>query len=64
MPQRHLVSAWIAGFLVAAPVVVLGTLFDWPAISFLGAVLLSGITFFSLLYRMEREPGRHSRRSV
>jgi hypothetical protein len=44
--------------------VVLGTLFDWPAISFLGAVLLFGITFFSLFYRMDREPGRPSRRSV
>jgi purine-cytosine permease-like protein len=64
MPQRPLVIAWIAGFLVGAPVVVLGTLFDWPAISFLGAVLLSGITFFSLFYRMERETGRHPRRSV
>jgi ABC-type transport system involved in cytochrome bd biosynthesis fused ATPase/permease subunit len=64
MPQRQFVIPWIVGFLVAAPVVVLGTLFDWPAISFLGAVLLSGITFFSLFYRMERESGRHSRRSV
>jgi len=64
MQRRQLIIAWIAGFLVGAPVVVLGTLFDWPAISFLGAVLLFGITFFSLFYRMEREPGRHSRHSV
>jgi hypothetical protein len=64
MPQRQLVIAWIAGFLVGAPVVVLGTLFDWPAISFLGAVFLFGITFFSLFYRMERDAGRHSRRSA
>ena len=64
MPQRQLVIAWIVGFLAGAPVVVLGTLFEWPAISFLGAVLLFGVTFFSLFYRMERDPGRHSRRSV
>ncbi|MEK6327795.1 MAG: hypothetical protein AABM66_09800 [Actinomycetota bacterium] len=64
MPQRHLIIAWIAGFLAGAPVVVLGTLFDWPAISFFGAVLLFGIVFFSLFDRMERNPGRHSRRSV
>lgn len=64
MSQRHLLIAWIAGFLVGAPVVMLGTLFDWPAISFLGAVFLSGIVSLSLLYRMEWKPQRHSRRSV
>ena len=59
--QRHLVIAWLAGVLVGAPVVVLGTLFDWPAVSFLGAVLLSGITFFALSERMERSAGRRRR---
>jgi hypothetical protein len=64
MPQRQLVIAWIAGFLAGAPIVVLGTLFDWPAISFLGAVLLFGITFFTLFDRMERGTSRYPRRSA
>ena len=63
MPQRQLVIAWIAGFLVGAPIVVLGTLFDWPGISFFGAVLLFGITFFTLFDRMERGTGRSPHRS-
>ena len=58
MPQRRLVIAWIAGLLAGAPVVVLGTLLEWPAVSFLGAVLLFGITFFFLFDRDERA-GRH-----
>lgn len=63
MSHRNLIVAWTAGFLVAAPVVVLGTLFDWPAISFLGAVLVFGIVFFALFDRMEWKPERDSGRS-
>lgn len=64
MTRRMLVISWIAGFLASAPVVVLGTLLDWPAISFLGAVLLFGVVFFATLDRMERGAGRHTRRSI
>ena len=63
MVRRQIVVAWTGGFLAGAPVVVLGTLFDWPAISFLGAVLLFGLTFFTLVERMERG-GRHPGRSA
>ena len=64
MPQRHMVVAWIAGFLAGAPVVVFGTLFDWPAISFLGAMLLFGVVFFAVVDRMERGSGGHPHRSA
>jgi hypothetical protein len=54
MPRRELVFAWIAGFFAGLPVVVLGSLFDWPAISFLGALLVSGVIFFAVFDRVER----------
>jgi hypothetical protein len=64
MSRRALLISWIAGFLAAAPVIVLGTLLSWPAISFLGAMLLFGVVFFATLDRFERGGGRHSRRPV
>jgi hypothetical protein len=64
MSRRALVVSWIAEFLAAAPVIVLGTLLEWPGISFLGAMLLFGVAFFATLDRFQRGGGRHSRRSV
>jgi hypothetical protein len=62
--QRQLVIAWTAGFLAGSPVVVMGTFFDWPAITFMGAVLLFGVTFFSLFEGMRRRTDRNPRRSA
>jgi hypothetical protein len=64
MSRRALVISWIAGFLAGAPVIALGTLFGWPAISFLGAMLLFGVVCFATLDRMERGSSRHSGRSI
>ena len=56
--------SWIAGFLASAPIIVLGTLLDWPAISFLGAMVLFGVVFFATFDRIEPGADRHPHRSA
>jgi len=58
MPRREVVIAWLRGVLVGAPIVVVVTLLDWPAISFLGAVLVAGLVYAVGLDRVERD-ARH-----
>jgi hypothetical protein len=64
MSLRNWIVALTCGFLIAAPIVALGTLFDWPAITFLGAVFLGGSVAFVLLERMEHGPDWFRQRSV
>jgi len=64
MSLRNWLIALAVSSLIAVPIVVLGTLFDWPAITFLGAVFLGGSIGFVLLERMEHGPDWFRQRSV
>jgi len=64
MSLRNWLIALAVSSLIAVPIVVLGTLFDWPAITFLGAVFLGGSIGFVLLKRMEHGPDWFRQRSV
>jgi uncharacterized membrane protein YbhN (UPF0104 family) len=58
MPSRELVIALLRGVFVGAPIVVVATVLDWPAISFYGAVLVGCLVYAVGLDRIERN-ARH-----
>ncbi len=58
MPRREVVAAWIQGFvLVSMPIIAIATVLEWPAISFLGAVLAGGLVFIARFLQIERKAG-------